>query len=48
MVFEPAAPADTDVKRDGIYLNRDDLILTEGPATVSGDWPILSIRIHGL
>ena len=25
MVFEPAAPADTDVKRDGIYLNRDDL-----------------------
>lgn len=29
-------------------VNRDDLILTEGPATLSGNWPVLSIRIHGL
>ncbi len=30
------------------HINRDDLILTEGPANLKGDWPVIAVRFHGL
>ncbi|MBA3910688.1 MAG: hypothetical protein C0524_12585 [Rhodobacter sp.] len=33
---------------NGRELARDDLILTKGPVTLSGDWPVLAVRFQGL
>lgn len=33
---------------NGQGMNRDDLILTEGPAQVQGDWPVIAVRLQGL
>jgi hypothetical protein len=33
---------------NGADIARDDLILTKGPANLTGDWPVLSIRLEGL
>lgn len=33
---------------NGTAINRDDLILTEGPARLQGDWPVIAVRLHGL
>ena len=33
---------------NGRAVQRDDLILTEGAARLQGDWPVLSVRLHGL
>lgn len=33
---------------NGRALARDDLILTDGPATLQGDWPVLAVRLFGL
>lgn len=33
---------------NGEGVNRDDLILTEGPARVRGDWPVIAVRLFGL
>jgi environmental stress-induced protein Ves len=33
---------------NGTAVSRDDLILTEGPATFTGDWPVIAVRLHGL
>ncbi len=33
---------------NGSAINRDDLILTEGPARLQGDWPVIAVRLHGL
>jgi environmental stress-induced protein Ves len=33
---------------NGKAVNRDDLILTEGPARLQGDWPVIAVRLHGL
>lgn len=33
---------------NGQAMARDDLVLTEGPATLTGDWPVLSARFFGL
>lgn len=33
---------------NGEGLNRDDLILTDCPARLRGDWPVIAVRLHGL
>lgn len=33
---------------NGEPLARDELILTEGPATLQGDWPVIAVRLSGL
>ncbi len=33
---------------NGRRLQRDDLVLTNGPVTLTGDWPVLSVRFQGL
>ena len=33
---------------NGSAVKRDDLILTEGPARLQGDWPVIAVRLHGL
>jgi uncharacterized protein len=33
---------------NGQGVNRDDLILTEGPARLRGDWPVVAVRLLGL
>ncbi len=33
---------------NGHAMNRDDLILTEGPALLQGDWPVIAVRLLGL
>jgi environmental stress-induced protein Ves len=33
---------------NGAEVARDDLILTEGPAMLQGDWPVIAVRIGGL
>lgn len=33
---------------NGEGVNRDDLILTEGPVRVRGDWPVIAVRLFGL
>lgn len=33
---------------NGEGINRDDLLLTEGPARLEGDWPVIAVRLHGL
>lgn len=33
---------------NGTTVNREDLILTEGPARVQGDWPVIAVRLAGL
>lgn len=32
----------------GTGVNRDDLILTDGPARLQGDWPVIAVRLYGL
>ena len=36
------------VLANGRKLEREDLLITNGPVTVSGDWPVLVVRIQGL
>jgi uncharacterized protein len=36
------------VQVDGRKLEREDLLITNGPVTVSGDWPVLVVRFQGL
>jgi hypothetical protein len=31
-----------------VPIARDDLILTQGPARLQGDWPVIAVRLHGL
>lgn len=33
---------------NGTAVRRDDLMLTEGPARLQGDWPMLAVRLAGL
>lgn len=33
---------------NGTGVNRDDLILTDGPARLQGDWPVIAVRLYGL
>jgi uncharacterized protein len=33
---------------NGTAVARDDLILTQGPARLQGDWPVIAARLHGL
>lgn len=33
---------------NGQGVNREDLILTGGPARLQGDWPVIAVRLHGL
>ena len=33
---------------NGHGVNRDDLFLTEGPARLHGDWPVIAVRLQGL
>jgi environmental stress-induced protein Ves len=33
---------------NSIDLARDDLLLTDGPVTLKGDWPVIAVRILGL
>lgn len=33
---------------NGEGINRDDLVLTEGPASLRGDWPVIAVRLSGL
>ncbi len=33
---------------NGHAVNRDDMILTEGPARLQGDWPVIAVRLGGL
>jgi hypothetical protein len=33
---------------NGQAMARDDLVLTNGPATLTGDWPVLAARFYGL
>lgn len=33
---------------NGTGVNRDDLILTDGPARLQGDWPVIAVRFFGL
>jgi environmental stress-induced protein Ves len=35
-------------RMNGHEMARDDLILTDGPATLSGDWPVIAVRLQGL
>lgn len=33
---------------NGLTVGREDLILTEGPARLQGDWPVIAVRLFGL
>lgn len=33
---------------NGRDIAQDDLILTEGPADLTGDWPVIAVRLHGI
>jgi environmental stress-induced protein Ves len=33
---------------NGTTVNREDLILTDGPARLQGDWPVIAVRLAGL
>jgi uncharacterized protein len=33
---------------NGRAVNHEDLILTEGPARLQGDWPVIAVRLFGL
>lgn len=33
---------------NGTAVSRDDLVLTEGPARLQGDWPVIAVRLAGL
>jgi environmental stress-induced protein Ves len=33
---------------NGHTVNREDLILTDGPARLRGDWPVIAVRLFGL
>ncbi|MFO1201346.1 MAG: HutD family protein [Tabrizicola sp.] len=33
---------------NGTGVNRDDVILTDGPARLQGDWPVIAVRLPGL
>lgn len=33
---------------NGVEVRRDDLILTEGPASLTGDWPAVTVRLRGV
>jgi uncharacterized protein len=33
---------------NGRDVNRDDLMLTDGPARLQGDWPVIAVRLTGL
>ncbi len=33
---------------NGRQVDRDDLILTEGPAALQGDWPVIAVRFQGV
>jgi environmental stress-induced protein Ves len=33
---------------NGTAINREDLILTDGPAQLEGDWPVIAVRLLGL
>jgi uncharacterized protein len=33
---------------DGSRLGRDDLLITDGAVTLSGDWPVIAVRLAGL
>lgn len=33
---------------NGKAVDRDDLILTESPARLQGDWPVIAVRLQGL
>jgi environmental stress-induced protein Ves len=33
---------------NGAGIFRDDLVLTDGPASLQGDWPVISVRLAGL
>jgi hypothetical protein len=33
---------------NGRVVARDDLVLTEGPVTLQGDWPVIAVRLSGL
>lgn len=33
---------------NGLAVGREDLILTEGPARLQGDWPVIAVRLLGL
>lgn len=33
---------------NGASVARDDLILTEGPARLEGEWPVIAVRLHAL
>lgn len=33
---------------NGHKIDRDDLVITKGPATLTGDWPVLAVRVRGL
>jgi hypothetical protein len=36
------------VRVNGRDVAQDDLILTDGTATVSGEWPVIAVRLFGL
>lgn len=33
---------------NGRHIARDDLIVTKGSAHLSGDWPVIAVRLHGI
>lgn len=33
---------------NGTAVAQNDLILTKGPVTLTGDWPVLAVRVHGV
>ncbi len=33
---------------NGHKIDRDDLVVTKGPVTLTGDWPVLAVRFQGL
>jgi environmental stress-induced protein Ves len=33
---------------NGVTVARDEMILTTGPVTLTGDWPVLAVRVHGI
>ena len=36
------------VVANGRRMGRDDLVVTKGPVTLTGDWPVLAVRFQGL
>jgi uncharacterized protein len=33
---------------NGLPMAGEDLIITEGPVTLTSDWPVIVVRFHGL